>query len=84
MAEYPETRSPVDEFNPALWEPNRMDDAARDLGLFNVASALPQSLAPAIASAILISTGSYSAVFVIAGLSGLLAGLTIAPVRRAR
>ena len=64
--------------------PNREDDAAKDLGLFNVASALPQSLAPAIASAILISTGSYSAVFVVAGLAGLLAGLTIAPVRRAR
>jgi MFS family permease len=64
--------------------PNREDDAAKDLGLFNVASALPQSLAPAIASAILISTGSYAAVFVVAGLSGLLAGLTIAPVRRAR
>jgi MFS family permease len=64
--------------------PNREDDAAKDLGLFNVASALPQSLAPAIASAILISTGSYSAVFIVAGLSGVLAGLTIAPVRRAR
>ena len=64
--------------------PNREDDAAKDLGLFNVASALPQSLAPAIASAILISTGSYSAVFIVAGFAGLLAGLTIAPVRRAR
>jgi MFS family permease len=64
--------------------PNRLDDAAKDLGLFNVASALPQSLAPAIASAILLSTGSYSAVFVVAGLSGLVAGLAITPVRRAR
>jgi len=64
--------------------PNRQDDAARDLGLFNVASALPQSIAPAIASAILVSTGSYSAVFIVAGLSGLAAGLAIAPVRRAR
>jgi MFS family permease len=63
--------------------PNRQDDAAKDLGLFNVASALPQSLAPAIASAILLSTGSYTAVFVVAGLSGLIAGLAIAPVRRA-
>jgi MFS family permease len=64
--------------------PNRQDDAAKDLGLFNVASALPQSLAPAIASAILLSTGSYTTVFVVAGLSGLIAGLAIAPVRRAR
>jgi MFS family permease len=64
--------------------PNRENDAAKDLGLFNVASTLPQSIAPAIASAILVSTGSYSAVFVVAGLSGLVAGLAIAPVRRAR
>jgi len=64
--------------------PNREDDAAKDLGLFNVASALPQSIAPAVASAILITTGSYTAVFVVAGLSGLIAGLAIAPVRRAR
>jgi MFS family permease len=64
--------------------PNREDDAAKDLGLFNVASALPQSLAPAIASAILISTGSYSAVFVVAGIAGVLAGLVITPVRQAR
>ncbi len=64
--------------------PNREDDAAKDLGLFNVASALPQSLAPAIASGILLSTGSYAAVFVVAGLSGLVAGLAIMPVRRAR
>lgn len=64
--------------------PNREEDAAKDLGLFNVASALPQSLAPAVASAILLSTGSYSAVFVVAGLSGVLAGLAITPIRRAR
>jgi MFS family permease len=64
--------------------PNREEDAARDLGLFNVASALPQSIAPAIASAILVSTGSYTAVFVVAGVAGLVAGVAIAPVRRAR
>src|SRR5262249_47332750 len=64
--------------------PNREGDAAKDLGLFNVASALPQSIAPAIASAILLSTGSYSAVFIVSGIAGLLAGLTIVPVRQAR
>ncbi len=64
--------------------PNRQDDAAKDLGLFNIASALPQSIAPAIASAILFSTGSYGAVFVVSAVAGVLAGLTITPVRRAR
>src|SRR5262249_42116788 len=64
--------------------PNREDDAAKDLGLFNIASALPQSIAPAIASAILVSTGSYGAVFVVSGIAAVLAGLTITPVRQAR
>jgi MFS family permease len=64
--------------------PNRADDAAKDLGLFNIASALPQSIAPAIASAILVSTGSYGAVFVVSGIAAVLAGLTITPVRQAR
>jgi MFS family permease len=64
--------------------PSQQDDAAKDLGLFNVASALPQSIAPAIASVILISTGSYSAVFVVGGVAGLLAALAVIPVRNVR
>ena len=64
--------------------PNKEDDAAKDLGLFNIASALPQSIAPAIASAILISAGSYGAVFVVAGVAGLLAAMAVLPIRTAR
>jgi MFS family permease len=64
--------------------PNKDDDAAKDLGLFNIASALPQSIAPAIASAILVSAGSYGAVFVVAGFAGLLAALAVIPVRATR
>jgi len=65
--------------------PNKEDDAARDLGLFNIASALPQSIAPAIASVILVlSGGGYGAVFVGAGAAGVLAALAVAPVRSVR
>ncbi|MEJ1960897.1 MAG: MFS transporter [Gammaproteobacteria bacterium] len=64
--------------------PNKEDDAAKDLGLFNIASALPQSIAPAIASAILLSMGSYRAVFVVAGIAGVAAALAVIPVRSAR
>ena len=64
--------------------PNKENDAAKDLGLFNIASALPQSIAPVIASGILISAGSYSAVFVVAGVAGLLAALAVIPVRATR
>jgi MFS family permease len=65
--------------------PNKEDDAGRDLGLFNIASALPQSIAPAIASAILLFTGGgYGAVFVAAGIVGVCAALAVSPVRTVR
>ncbi len=65
--------------------PNKEDDAARDLGLFNIASALPQSMAPAIASGILLMTGgAYGAVFIAAGIAGVCAALAVAPVRSVR
>lgn len=63
--------------------PNREHDAARDLGLFNIASALPQSIAPALASGILLATGgAYGAVFIAAGIAGICAALSVVPVRR--
>jgi MFS family permease len=64
--------------------PNKEDDAAKDLGLFNVASALPQSIAPAIASAILLHAGGYRGVFIVAGLMALLGAVAVTPVRAAR
>jgi MFS family permease len=65
--------------------PNKRDDAAKDLGLFNVASALPQSIAPAIASGILMfSGGGYSAVFVASGIVAALAAVFVLPVRAGR
>lgn len=62
--------------------PNEDEDAAKDLGLFNIASALPQSIAPAVASMILLSAGgSYAAVFMAAGIVGSLAAVAVMPVR---
>lgn len=64
--------------------PNKEDDAAKDLGLFNIASALPQSIAPGIASVLLLQAGGYSAVFVAGGIMALLGAAAVAPVRSAR
>jgi MFS family permease len=65
--------------------PNRRDDAGKDLGLFNVASALPQSIAPAIASGILMySGGGYAAVFVASGIVATLGAVFVLPVRAGR
>ena len=61
------------------------DHAAKDLGVLNVAGALPFSLAPGIAPAILtVGGGSYSVLFVVAGACALGGAAAILPVRGVR
>jgi MFS family permease len=65
--------------------PNREADAAKDLGIFNIASALPQAIAPATAAAILgASSGDYRVLYGVAGTAAVLAALAIVPVRSVR
>jgi MFS family permease len=61
------------------------DNAAKDLGVFNIAAALPSSMAPAIAPAILaIGHGSYSVLYAFAGTCAIIGGAAILPVKRVR
>ena len=63
--------------------PNK--DNAKDLGVFNIAAALPFSIAPAVAPAILaIGGGSYGVLYAVAGLCAVVGAFAILPVRRAR
>lgn len=65
--------------------PQRETHAARNLGIFNIASVLPQSLMPALAPAILATSGgSYAALFVVAAAFGALSAWAILPLRGAR
>jgi MFS family permease len=58
---------------------------AKDLGVFNIASALPFSLAPAIAPAILaIGGGSYGVLYAVAGVCAILGAVAIVPVKGVR
>jgi MFS family permease len=62
-------------------------DAAKDLGVFNIAGALPFSIAPAIAPAILAighGGGSYGVLYMVAGLCAIIGAAAILPVRRVR
>ena len=60
-------------------------DSARDLGLFNIANALPYALAPAVAPLILsASGGSYAVLYTVAGASALLAAAAVVPIRGVR
>jgi len=61
------------------------DNAAKDLGVFNIAGALPFSIAPAIAPAILaMSSGSYGMLYAIAGVCAILGAFAIVPVKGVR
>ena len=61
------------------------DNAAKDLGVFNIAGALPFSFAPAIAPAILaISSGSYGVLYAVAGVCAIIGAFAILPVKGAR
>ena len=60
-------------------------DSARDLGLFNIANALPYALAPAVAPLILAaSAGSYAVLYTVAGACALLAAAAVLPIRGVR
>jgi MFS family permease len=64
--------------------PNK-DNAAKDLGVLNIAGALPFTVAPAIAPAILaIGSGSYGVLYGFAGVCAVLGAVAILPVKRVR
>jgi MFS family permease len=59
--------------------------AAKDLGVMNIAGALPSSIAPAVAPAILaLGNGSYGVLYAVAGVCAVLGAGAILPVRRVR
>jgi MFS family permease len=61
------------------------DNAAKDLGVFNMAGALPFSIAPAIAPAILaIGNGSYGVLYAVAGVAAIIGAVAILPVKGVR
>jgi MFS family permease len=61
------------------------ENNAKNLGVMNIAGALPSSIAPAIAPVILaISSGSYSVLYAAAGICAIIGGAAILPVKRVR
>jgi MFS family permease len=60
------------------------DAAAKDLGILNVATTLPQALTPVVVWALIAITGSYVAVFVAGIFFALLGALSVLPIRSVR
>ncbi|GAA4608958.1 MFS family permease [Actinoplanes octamycinicus] len=61
----------------------RAEDAARDLGVLNVANAGPQIIAPFVAS-VIVTTAGYGSLFLIGGALSVLGALAVIPVRSVR
>jgi MFS family permease len=66
--------------------PDQEHAAAKDLGIFNIANALPQSVAPAIAPLFLAvgGGGNYTLLFLVAALLALVGAALIAPIKAVR
>ena len=61
--------------------PDRELNAAKDLGMFNIANTLPQSVAPALGPGILwLSQGNYTWLFIVAGCIAFLGSIAITPL----
>jgi MFS family permease len=61
------------------------DNVAKDLGVFNMAGALPFSIAPGIAPVILaIGSGSYSVLFAVAGACAIAGAAAVFPIKAVR
>ncbi|RZU66655.1 Na+/melibiose symporter-like transporter [Microterricola gilva] len=67
--------------------PDTQNAAAQDMGIFNIANALPQSLAPALAPLALAIGGSgsnYTALYLIAAAVAIAGALTVLPIKAVR
>ena len=61
------------------------NDVAKDLGVFNIAGALPFSIAPALAPVILlVSSGSYGVLYAVAGVCAIIGAVAILRVKGVR
>jgi len=59
-------------------------NAAKDLGVLNIAGALPASVEPAVAPVVLAMGGGYGLLYAVAGGRAVLGAFAILPVRRVR
>ncbi|MFJ6934477.1 MFS transporter [Streptomyces sp. NPDC101132] len=60
------------------------EDAARDMGVLNIANAGPQIVAPFIASVVVSVSGGYTALFLVAAVLSVAGALAVKPIRSVR
>lgn len=59
-------------------------DRGKDLGIMNIATAVPQALAPLVGALVVVGLGGFVTLFLLAGLATILGALAILPIRSVR
>lgn len=59
-------------------------DRGKDMGVFNIANSLPQVIVPIIAAVTVIASQSYTILFIIVAIAGVLSGALIKPIKGVR
>jgi hypothetical protein len=61
------------------------EDSAKDLGVFNIANAAPQSIAPALGAALIaVGTKNYDLLYITAAVATLVGAVAIIPIRKVK
>ncbi|MET1052269.1 MAG: MFS transporter [Mycetocola sp.] len=60
------------------------EDRGKDLGIMNIATAVPQAFAPLLGAAVVAASGGFTALFVTAGLAAILGAIAVVPIRSVR
>lgn len=59
-------------------------DRGKDLGIMNIATAVPQALAPLLGALVVVGLGGFVTLFLLAGLATVLGALAVLPIRSVR
>jgi MFS family permease len=57
-------------------------DRGKDLGVMNIASAVPQAVAPLLGAWVVAFLGGFTGLFLVSGLVAILGAATISPIRK--
>lgn len=60
------------------------EDRGKDLGIMNIATAVPQAFAPLLGAFTVAASGGFTALFVAAGIAAILGALAVVPIRSVR
>jgi MFS family permease len=60
------------------------EDRGKDLGIMNIATAVPQAIAPLLGALLVVAVGGFTGLFLLAAAAAVAGALTVIPIRSVR